>query len=201
VSGIAIGKDGTIYVADQYNNRVSAYTRDGVRKWIRATGKPGNQTSPAETMISEATTAPAQMQLPAGITIDGAGRLVLVDAFGFQLVVLDATNGEFIGRYGDAGVEDGKFVYPSAIAYDSRLDYFAVADTSMQRVQLIRIPGSGGSALAGLNRTLLGPARACLVPLALLVLVIVGGLIYRLTRRRRLAEAEEGGGVEPAGVS
>ena len=44
VRGAAISKDGsTIYVADQYNNRVSAYDKNGNRKWLVSTGNPGNK--------------------------------------------------------------------------------------------------------------------------------------------------------------
>ena len=193
VSGVAIDKNGVIYVADEYNNRVSAYNRNGTRRWIRDTGTAGNTVKPADTMVSTPSSGTAGMQLPAGITVDGAGRLVLVDAFGFNLVVLNAANGDLINRYGDAGAEDGKFVYPSAIAYDSGRDYFAIADTTMSRVQIIRIPGSGDNAVSQLNRTLLGPIRACLVPLALLFLVAVGGLVYRVIRRRKAANAGPAG--------
>jgi sugar lactone lactonase YvrE len=191
VSGVAIGADGTIYALDQYNNRISAYDRDGRRRWIRVTGNPGNQTTPQQGMAPKETTASAAMQLPSGIAIDGAGRLVVVDAFGFDLVVLEASDGDLIARYGDAGAEDGKFVYPSGIAYDPARDYFAIADTSMGRVQIVRIPGSGGSAVATVNRALLGPLRACLVPLALLFVVTAAGLVYRsVRRRRRLRDAD-----------
>ncbi len=191
VSGVAIAKDGTIFALDQYNNRVSAYTPDGERKWIRSLGAAGNQMSPGKTMRSQSTTAQAAMQLPSGITIDGAGRLVIVDAFGFNIVVLNAANGDLIGKYGDAGTEDGKFVYPGGISYDAQNDYFAVADTAMNRVQLVRLPGSGGTALASLNRSLAGPLRACLVPLLLLLLAIAATIIYRMIRRRREADDEE----------
>lgn len=191
VSGVAIDANYVVYVADQYNNRVSAYDRTGKRLWVQRTGNSGNSISPTETMVSQVTTAAAAMQLPSGITIDSAGRLVLVDAFGFQLVVLDSKTGDFIARYGDAGVEDGKFVYPSAIAYDPERDYFAIADTSMGRVQIVRIPDSGDSTLARAKRTLLGPARACLVPLALLFLVLAGGLIYSRVKARRSGSAPE----------
>ena len=190
VAGLAIAPDGTIFVVDQYNNRVSAYDTNGNRKWIRTTGKPGNQTTLQQSM--ESSTTEGGMQLPSGITVDGAGRLVVVDAFGFNLVVLDPTDGHWLASYGDAGVEDGNFVYPSGIAYDPARDWFAVADTSMNRVQLVRIPGSGGSPLAGVNRTLLGPVRACLVPLALLLVVLVAAFIYGRVRRRRA----EGYGAE-----
>src|SRR5580698_9716947 len=34
--------------------------------------------------------------------------------------------------------------YPTGIAYDKTRDWFAVADTSNNRVQIIRLPGTGG---------------------------------------------------------
>jgi sugar lactone lactonase YvrE len=188
VAGIAIAGDGTIYVVDQYNNRVSAYDTNGVRKWIRVMGKAGNQTTPEASM--QATSAVDSMQLPSGITIDGAGRLVVVDAFGFNMVVLDPADGRPLASYGDAGTQDGNFVYPSSIAYDPAHDWFAVADTAMNRVQLVQLPATGGSVLSGVNRSLLGPVKSCLIPLALLLLVLAGGLVYRRIQRRRSRDAD-----------
>ena len=185
VRGAAIGSDGTIYIVDQYNNRVSAYDRDGKRKWIVSTGNPGNQVAVSSSTSSSSTTAPAKMQIPAGVTIDGAGRLVVADPFGFDLTVLNAKNGSFIAKYGAPGTIDGQFVYPSSVAYDPIHDWFAVADTQNARVQIVRLPNSGGSAIATVNRTLAGPLRACIIPLVLLLLVLFVGLIYRFWRRRK----------------
>jgi sugar lactone lactonase YvrE len=185
VRGVAIAKDGTIFIADQYNNRVSAYDRNGKRTWIVNTGNPGNQKSVKNSTVPSATTAPANMQIPAGMTIDGAGRLVVADPFGFDLTVLDPKNGSLIGKYGNPGTVDGQFVYPSSVAYDPSHDWFAVADTQNARVQIIRLPGSGGSALTAVNTALSGPLRACIFPLALILLVIAGGIIARIVRRRR----------------
>ncbi len=42
VHGIAFGPDGSIYVADSYNNRLSAYEPNGKRRWIIRTGAPAN---------------------------------------------------------------------------------------------------------------------------------------------------------------
>jgi sugar lactone lactonase YvrE len=198
VEGVAIAGDGTIYIVDQYNNRVSAYDTNGTRKWIRVMGKAGNQTTPQASMQS--TIAADALQLPSGIAIDGSGRLVVVDAFGFNLAVLDPANGNPIASYGDAGTQDGTFVYPSGIAYDPARDWFAVADTSMDRVQLIRLPDTGGSVFSGVNRSLLGPARACLIPLALLFLVLVGGFIYNRIRRRRQLDPGLEGELAPEGA-
>ena len=195
VRGVVIGSDGTIYATDQYNNRVSAYDRNGNRKWITSVGKPGNQKPVASSMSASAGPAPANMQIPAGMTIDGANRLVVTDPFGFDVTVLDAKDGRFIAKYGAPGVVDGQFVYPSDISYDPRRDWFAVADTQNARVQIVRLPGSGGSALAGAERLLAGPLRACIIPLLLILLVLVGGIVYRLLTRRKKQPARV---AEPA---
>jgi sugar lactone lactonase YvrE len=188
VRGVAISKDDTIYVVDQYNNRLSAYDRNGTRKWIKTLGKAGNQKPVAN---STSSAGGGTMQLPAEITIDGAGQLVIVDPFGFNLVVLDPNTAKVKATYGDAGAQDGKFTYPSGIAYDPTRDWFAVADTMNGRVQIVRLPNSGGSALAAVNRSFSGPLRACLFPLLLLVLAIVAGIIWRVLRRRKEKKEEE----------
>lgn len=185
VRGIAIAKDGTIYIVDQYNNRLSAYDRDGHRKWIISTGNPGNQKPIGASMTATGSSAPAAMQIPAGITIDGAGRLVIADPFGFDLTVLDAKDGKLIAKYGAPGTLDGQFVYPSSVAYDPLHDWFAVADTQNARVQIVRLPDSGGTTVAGARAALSGPWRACIVPLLLLLLAVVVGLIYRYMQRRK----------------
>ena len=193
VRGVAIAKDDTIYVVDQYNNRISSYDKNGNRKWIKVMGKAGNQ-SPVASNTSG--TSGAGLQLPAEITIDGAGHLVVVDPFGFNIAVLDPSNGKILATYGDAGANDGKFTYPSGIAYDSARDWFAVADTMNQRVEIVRLPNSGGSALAGINRSLAGPLRALLFPLLLLVLATIAAVVRRSLNRRK--QAREAASLEGA---
>jgi len=123
-------------------------------------------------------------QLPVGMTIDGNGRLVVLDAFDFQMVVLDPSReGRLVARYGDFGVEDGKFVYPTGIDYDPERDWFVVADTSNDRAQVIRIPDSGGDLLGAARRAWATPLRLCALPLILL-LVALGVMIARAKRRK-----------------
>ena len=142
VRGVSIGKDGTIYVVDQYNNRVSAYDKDGGRKWIVVTGLPGNEKPVKKSTLPTQGTAPAAMQIPGGMTIDGAGRLVIADPFGFDLTALNGRDGSLNAKYGAPGNVDGQFIYPSSVAYDSSRDWFAIADKGNQRVQIVRLPGS-----------------------------------------------------------
>ena len=191
VRGVAIAKDGTIFAVDQYNNRVSAYDHGGTRKWIIFTGSPGNTKSVASSIVATTSSAAANMQIPAGMTIDAANRLVIADPFGFDFTLLDPRNGRLIAKYGAAGTIDGQFVYPSDISYDPARDWFAVADTQNARLQIVRLPDSGGSNTSEVNRELAGPLRACIFPLALLILAILAGIIYRVMNRKKKKKRDE----------
>lgn len=183
VAGIAIAEDGTIFVADQYNNRISAYDRDGNRLWIREMGLPNNAGMNA--WMSEEATAQAKMVLPARMTIDGAGRLVVADPFDFGLTVLDASNGDLIAKYGAMGAADGQFTYPNGVSYDPDRDWFAVADSANSRVQIVRLPDSGSAPLPTVRRSLAGPLRTSLVPLLLTLLVAVLWAVRGFIARRK----------------
>jgi len=209
VHGIAFGPDGSIYVSDSYNNRLSAYEPDGKRRWMIRTGAPANSAELSNDML--ASKAPSDtvlkgadaLQLPLGLTVDGAGRVVVIDMYDCAMAVFEPKTGKFIGKYGDVGAEDGQFFYPVSVSYDRGRDWFTVADAMNRRVQIVRIPGSAstaGSAVAVASRMMAGPLRACLFPLLLLLIAIVAYLIIRfLDRRRRAAEGESGrGNTEPA---
>lgn len=179
--GVAIADDGTVYVSDTQNNRVKAYSQEGKLLWIRAVADRADLTATSATQTVDGVSQ--SMQLPAGMTIDGAGRLLVVDPFEFQILVLDPTRkGQVVARYGEYGSQDGSFGYPTGISYDAARDLLAVADTANNRVQLIRLSGTGGNAV---SRTFAAatdrPLWLCGIPLALLVAAIV----LRVARRRR----------------
>lgn len=177
--GISIGSDGTVFVSDTLNARVKAYSRAGVLLWTRQ--------SKASAGTSASVDASNVIQLPSGSTIDGRGRLVLVDPFEFTIDVLDSKTGQVLAKYGDAGTQNGSFAYPTGIAYDGARDWFAVADTSNNRVQIVRLPGSGASALMpALRRTFAGNLWPCAIPLLLLLLALLFAfLAFRRRRQRR----------------
>lgn len=197
VNGITVGDDGTIYVTDTFNNRISAYDQEGRRLWMVVTGNPGNKTElqGAESMVVT-TTAEAALQLPAEITFDGNNRLVVVDPWDITLTVLDPADGSLIAKYGRHGSVDGQMLYPAGVDYDPQRDWFAVADTGNMRVQIFRMPDSGGSPLADIRRSLTGPLRACLAPLVLLLIALIVAVIRR--RRRRKAALSTQGSSAPA---
>ena len=206
VHGIAFDARGNVYVSDSYNNRLSAYDRAGKRLWIVNTGAPANSAvtkggmlAPAET-TGTALTGEDALQLPLGLTIDGAGRVVVSDMYDCSLAVFDAKTGKFVAKYGEVGADDGQFFYPVSVGYDSGRDWFTVADAFNKRVEIVRIPGSSGGGsgvVASVKRDLAGPLRACLFPFLLLLLAIVTWLIVRAVRRRGDAqETEEAASVD-----
>jgi len=186
VNGIAIAPDGSFYVLDTFNNRLSHYDREGARIWITSMGKAGNQqsiTAPGANATSEE--ASAALQLPAGMVFDGNNRLIIVDPFDFSLTAVNPADGKLIKKYGVYGTEDGKLAYPSGISYDAERDWFAVADSANNRVQILRIPDSGGSALAAAQRSLAGPIRACFFPLILILIAIVIWVVMRRVKKNK----------------
>ncbi len=186
--GMAANAD-RIFIADSFNHRISAFTRQGEVVWVNPDVKPGIDPRSGKSATG-ATDPKAPFDLPQDLVLDGTGRLVIVDAFKFQLVVADPKNGKVVARYGSSGSEDGLFFYPTGIAYDSARDWFAVVDTRNNRVQIVRIPGTGGGTAAAARRFVTSPWRYCVFPLLLALLALVVAIVTRRRRARALAEAE-----------
>ncbi len=188
VRGVAIGPDETIYISDTQNSRIKAFSMDGKLKWVY----PSEQDFKKWADDAAKGKKPKRVfQIPTGMTLDAAGRLVLVDPFEFKIMVVDPKTGKVTKTYGDYGEKDGKFAYPTSIAYDRTRDWFAVADTANNRVQIVRIEGSGGGPLSGVARMAVGPVWVCSIPL---ILLLIAAFIAAMRRRaaKRSAQAEDG---------
>lgn len=177
-----------IYVADALNHRVVAFDQKGGVVWMSPDAAAPATTSAEATNTAEAPSS-EPFELPQDIVFDGAGRLVVIDAFKFKLIVLSPEDGTVLGSYGDYGGADGTFFYPTGIDYDPQRDWFAVADTRNDRVQIVRIPGSGESAQAAARRLLTSPYRYCAPPILLALIALVVALVTR--RRATAAEDDE----------
>lgn len=183
VRGTAIGPDGSYYVSDTQNHRLKAFSKSGKLKWVYPT-EP--QFKEWETAAAKGAKSKKPFQIPAGMAFDAAGRLVLVDPFEFKIMIIDPATGKVVGSYGEYGETDGKFGYPTSIDYDAGRDWYAVADTANNRVQLFRIDGSGGGPLSALARASVGPVWVCGIPLFLLLLAVA-----LMVMRRRQSRNED----------
>ena len=125
--GIVVGKDGSVFVTDTWNNRIQKFTADG--QFIKMWGFFGQ----AET--------PDAFWGPRGLAVDGEGRVYVTDT-GNKRVVIFTADGEYVAQFGSAGFDPGQFSEPVGIAIDSQGKVF-VADTWNQRVQAFTPDESG----------------------------------------------------------
>jgi len=116
-TGVAINDDGTIYIADTGNQRIDAFSPEGV--FLFAIGpKLG-------TFI---------LQKPVAIAWDKAGFLYFVDE-GVHRVFKCEPSGAYVASWGEEGTGPGQFEAPVSIAFDGQ-SYFYTLDAKLKRVSV-----------------------------------------------------------------
>jgi len=195
VQGLAMDDQYNLFVVDTFNNRLSKFDKEGDRIWIVELGVPGNAgISVGREMSQEdiAERASATMQMPSGITIDAAGRLLIADNLDFTIAIFNPSDGAFLGKYGVYGEKDGQLFYPNDIAYSKTENAFVVTEPNWGRYQIFTIPGSSTSPFANMGRTLNDLLRSCCWPLLLLLLLVaIWAAIKRYRKYRDEQEARE----------
>lgn len=186
VRGVYVDSDGNVYASDSYNGMVHKFDKSG--KWLWSQGTP--QSSNKDQMKAKAENAKRPFELPMGLCEDGNGRIVVADAYKYQLIALDKKTGKIEGRYGDYGPEEGLFDQPYDVDYDSNRDWFAVSDTMNNRVQIIRIPNSASamkSFMARFNQLFDTPWWICCLPF----IVLVALALLAFQRRKSVVDKQD----------
>lgn len=123
--GIAVGPDGSVYVADTWNHRIQKFSATG--EFITMWGMPG---------LAE---QPDQFWGPRGVAVDAENRVYVTDTGNNRVAVFDAS-GKFLTQFGSNGINPGEFDEPVGIAVGSDGLVF-VADTWNQRIQVFQADG------------------------------------------------------------
>ncbi len=118
--GIALGLDGSVYVADLWNHRIQKFTPDG--KFVKMWGYFGQGE------------APEAFWGPRDVEVDSTGQVFVVDTGNKRVVIFDA-DGNFVTQFGSVGMALGQFDEPVGITLN-REDRVFIADTWNQRIQI-----------------------------------------------------------------
>ena len=126
--GIAVGSDGSVFVADTWNHRVQKFSPSG--ESLKMWGYFGQ----AE--------APEAFWGPRDVIVDASGRLLVTDTGNKRIAIFD-TNGNFLSQFGSEGFDPGQFNEPVGMALDDQGRLY-VADTWNQRIQVFEPDGAVG---------------------------------------------------------
>jgi len=115
--GVAINEEGTVYVADTGNQRIDAFSPEGV--FLFGIGPK---------------VGPYSLLEPVAVAWDKAGFLYFADK-GLKKVIKCEPSGAFIAAWGEEGSGPGQFRNPVSIAFDGQ-NYLYTLDALLKRVSV-----------------------------------------------------------------
>lgn len=137
-AGIAVDRQGQVFVADFWNSRIQVFTREGqfVRKFGYLAMPGGAFNTPAAIAAGQRGGA---LNTPDGLAFDPDGNVLVVSQGAFATiggynVQKFGPGGEFLQRWGKDGYGPGQFTEPAGIAIDA-IGNFYVADAGNNRIQ------------------------------------------------------------------
>lgn len=135
--GIAIATDDSVFIADNYNQKIRKITPEGLVSTFAGDGVGGNTDGPA---------ANARFSGPHGLAFDSAGNLYVVESVGHKIrkITPNGIVSTFAGS-GTFAYEDGQgtaasFSVPIGIAID-KFDRLFISDGCNRRIRLITPSG------------------------------------------------------------
>ena len=182
-SGIAVGPDGAIYVADTGNNAIRRVTIAGVVSTVAGGRAAGYR---------DGIVLDAEFNGPVGVAVDPAGRIIVADTYNDRIRAIDAHGSvTTIAGSGQQGQLDGpaleaQFDTPCGVAVDRAGNIF-VADSG--NGVLRRIDAAGNVSTVDP----LPPGGFLLRPLG--VAVDADGVLYATDDRGRIVEVVPGRGT------
>ncbi len=122
--GVAVNRQGEIYVADTWNGRIQKFDSEGrfLAKWGRFGHSPGQLGDP-EVLFG-----------PRGLALDSEGNLLVADT-GNKRVLSFGGGGTFLKQIGGGGITPGLFDEPVSLVVEPAEGAVYVTDAWNQRIQ------------------------------------------------------------------
>jgi large repetitive protein len=136
-TGIAVGRNGNIYIADRGSHTIRNIALDGTVTTLAGTGTAGHQDGPG---------AESKLHDPITIALDSKGNLFIADAGNHSIrkMTLEGQVTTFAGRqlpgYKDGRISEALFHHPMGLAFDHD-DNLYVSDSNNSRIRRITPDG------------------------------------------------------------
>jgi RHS repeat-associated protein len=135
-TGVGVGPDGSLYIADAGNNRIRRVGPDGIISTVAGSSSTGGFSGDG-VLATE-----AQLYYPSDVEVDSDGNLYIVDAFNFRIryvgsdgiIATVAGTGDSSGVLGDGGPATAATINPISIAGSSDGSIYLGENTRVRRV-------------------------------------------------------------------
>jgi DNA-binding beta-propeller fold protein YncE len=117
LSGIAVNKDGNVFVSDEWQCRIAAFDEDG--ETLGGWGEKGD--------------GEGQLSGPAGLAFDAADNLWVVNSMNSRVQKF-SKEGKYLGGFGSKGSGENQLEMPEGITIDAKGDIY-IADWGNSRVK------------------------------------------------------------------